>query len=261
MKASFDKSSRVCDSRFSLIVTITMLMLLPAYCGERPGAPRGGGPAFRPAPAPRPAPVERINHGTIRHVDTHVVQRPAPRPEPPRGERPAPPRDEHREAPHEINRRPEFATHRDVDVDIHRHEFWHDFAFGRRLAVLPFGYVQLNIGGAPYYYDDGIYYQPYAGGYQEVYPPSGAEVPQPPDGAFAVDFGGATYYYAGGAFYLQQPDGQFAIVAPPIGAIVPELPPGATPVNINGVAAYQFGSVYYQPMFVNGVTQYQIFQP
>ena len=113
----------------------------------------------------------------------------------------------------------------------------------------------------PYYYYDGIYYQPGEGGYDEVYPPVGAAVPQPPDGAIEVDAGGVTYYYAGGAFYLQQPDGSYAIAPTPIGVVVPELPPGAVPVSVNGTIAYQFNGIYYEPIFVNGVTQYQTFLP
>src|SRR5262249_48387329 len=135
----------------------------------------------------------------------------------------------------------------DVDVDVHRHHFWNDFAFHRHIGALPFGFLTLNIGGVPYYYSDGIYYQPAGGGFDEVYPPVGAAVPQPPDGAIAVDAGGVTYYYAGGAFYLQQPDGTFAIAPTPIGVVVPELPPGAIQVNANGQVAYQFNNIYYEP--------------
>ena len=72
--------------------------------------------------------------------------------------------------------------------------------------------------------------------------------------------GNLTYYYAGGAYYVQQNNG-FVIVAPPIGVIVPELPPGAVQVFVNGILAYQFNGIYYQPVFVNGVTQYMTFIP
>ncbi len=86
-------------------------------------------------------------------------------------------------------------------------------------------------------------------------------IPQPPDGAIAVYAGGQTYYYAGGAFYLQQPDGTYAIAPTPMGVIVPELPPGAVQVTVNGNFAYQFNNIYYEPVFQNGVTQYQTFMP
>jgi hypothetical protein len=89
----------------------------------------------------------------------------------------------------------------------------------------------------------------------------GAAVPQPPDGAIAIDAGGQTYYYAGGAFYLQQPDGAYATAPTPIGVVVPELPPGAIQVSVKGTVAYQFNGIYYEPVFVNGVTQYETFMP
>jgi len=108
--------------------------------------------------------VDRSSHGSIRHVDTHVVQRPV---------------EVRREPEHAADVRREVVPHRDllvhhdVDVDIHRRHSWNDFAFGRRRAVLPLGFLALQIGGVPYYYYDGIYYQPVEGGYQEVYPPVG----------------------------------------------------------------------------------------
>jgi|SRR5579863_3682980 len=232
-----------------LLALAGLLLLTPLLRAER-GAPRS-------APAPRPSVADRASHGSVRHVDTHVVQRPAVvRPEPARSEpvRPAPVRSS--PAP-----RHDYVVHRDVDVDVHARHGWDDFAFHRHLGALPLGFLSLQIGGVPYYYCDGIYYQPGGGGYDEVYPPVGAVISDPPDGAIEVDVGGQIYYYAGGAFYLQQPDGSYAIAPTPIGAVVPELPPGAIQVSVNGGVAYQFNGVYYEPVFVNGVTQYETFVP
>ena len=196
--------------------------------------------------------MDRSTHGSVRHVETQVVQHPVEvRHEP---EHPV-------EVRHEVAPHHEVVVHRDVEVDVHRPHFWHDFAFGRRLATLPLGFITLQLGGVPYCYFDGIYYQPVDGGYQEVYPPVGAAVPQPPDGAIAIEAGGVTCFYAGGAFYLQQPDGTYAIAPTPLGVVVPELPPGAIQVSINGTVAYQFNGIYYEPVFVNGVTQYETFMP
>jgi hypothetical protein len=149
----------------------------------------------------------------------------------------------------------------DVHVDVHRPHFWNGFRFGLRLPSLPLGFLRLQIGGTPYFYNDGIYYQPYEGGYQEAYPPVGAAIPGLPDGAIEIQAGGQIYYYAGGAFYVQQPDGSFVIAPTPIGVVVPELPPGAVQVSVNGMIAYQFNGIYYEPVFVNGVTQYETFVP
>src|SRR5436190_21700000 len=86
--------------------------------------------------------VDRFSHGSKRHIDTHVVQRPI---------------EVRREPAHPVELHHEVMAHRDVDVDIHRWHFWSAFSFGRRLAVLPFGCLALQIGGVPYYYGDGIY--------------------------------------------------------------------------------------------------------
>ncbi|MGA2445663.1 MAG: DUF6515 family protein [Opitutaceae bacterium] len=236
-----------------------LLVALLAVHAQRQEPARGGGggqpsrePARTAAPAhpaappraavpQRPVVVDRASHGSIRHADTHVVQRPV-------AERPA----------FEVRR--DVVVHHDVDVDVHRARFWNGFAQGRRWAALPLGCISLVVNGAPYYYDDGIYYQPEDGGYAEVYPPVGADVTDLPDGAIAIEAGNLVYYYAGGAFYVQQDSG-FVIAPPPIGVTVPELPPGAVQVSVRGAVAYQFNGIYYQPVFVNGVTQFQTFMP
>jgi len=240
----------------SLAVGLSVLLIaLPLIHAQRGGAPRGGGGA---AVAARPVVVDRSSHGSIRHVDSQVVQRPVEvRREPARAVEPAHPV----EVRHEVVPRHEVLVHHDVEADVHRAHLWNDFVFGRRLAVLPLGFLALQLGGVPYYYCDGIYYQPADGGYQEVYPPVGAAVPQPPEGAIEIVAGGQTYYYAGGAFYLQQPDGTCAIAPTPLGVVVPELPPGAIQVSVKGSVAYQFNGIYYEPIFVNGVTQYETFMP
>jgi hypothetical protein len=231
-----------------------LLIALPLICAER------GGGASHAAAASRPAVVDRSSHGSIRHADTQVVQRPAIHVV----ERPVEVR---REPAHPVEVRRGAApghavmVHRDVEADVHRRHFWNDFAFGRRHPALPGGFLSLNIGGVPFYYCGGIYYQPADGGYQEVYPPVGADVPQPPDGAIEIDAGGLAYYYAGGAFYVQEPDGTYAVAPTPIGVVVPELPPGAIQVSVNGTVAYQFNGIYYEPVFVNGVTQFETFMP
>jgi hypothetical protein len=254
MNETIDFTRRMFFSKTVRHLAIGLPVLLAAL--TLAGADRGGGQRSAPA---RSVVVDRSSHGSIRHADTHIVQRPVEvRPEPARPVEvhPGP-------APRQVVApRHEVVTHRDVEADVHRPHFWNDFAFHRRLGALPVGFLALQIGGVPYYYNDGIYYQPADNGYEEVYPPVGAEVPEPPDGAIEIDAGGGqVYYYAGGAFYEQQADGGYAIVPTPIGVIVPELPPGAVPITINGSVAYQFNGVDYEPVFVDGVTQYQTFAP
>ena len=159
-----------------------------------------------------------------------------------------------------VEQHQQIVTHHDVDADIGGHHFWHNFSFGARVHGLRPGYLQIYVGGIPYFYDDGIYYQQAGDDYQEVYPPVGADVQDLPDGAIEIDAGNIAYYYAGGAFYVQQGDG-YVIAPTPIGVTVPELPPEAVQVSYNGGVAYQFNGIYYQPEFVDGVTQYVTIQP
>lgn len=147
-----------------------------------------------------------------------------------------------------------------MDADIGRTRFWHGFVFGARIHGLRPGYLQIYVGGIPFFYDDGVFYQQTGDDYQEVYPPVGADVQDLPDGAIEIDAGNIAYFYAGGAFYVLQSDG-YVIAPTPIGVTVPELPPGAVEVSYNGGMAYQFNGIYYQPQFVDGVTQYVTFSP
>lgn len=274
----FAHSASIRNIGFGLL---SLLLISPLISAERPEQPQRAAPAassFRSSPrsvpmqASRPM-VDRVNHGTIRHIDTQVIPQPVrtyqpsapvrtnqPPAAPGRTYQP-PTANEHVNAQQNVNshiyvyEHQDAYVHHDVDVDVRHPQFWHSFAFGTRLAQLREGYVPVYVNGVPYYYDDGIYYQQGDNYYQEVYPPTGAEVPQLPDGATEIDTDNLTYFYAGGAFYVQGENG-FDVVAPPLGVTVPDLPPGAVQVSINGGVAYQFDGVYYQPVFVNGVTQY-----
>jgi len=219
----------------------------PGFRGEsapRSEAPTRIEPVQRIAPVRAPverAPiiVDRPDHGSIRHVDTHVVERPVM-------------------VRHDTDVRVRVSSHHDVEVDFRRPRFWHDFTFGRRMHTLRVGYMRIFVNNAPFYYDDGIFYQPVGDDYQEVYPPVGAIVQILPDGAIEIDVGDTAYYYAGGAFFVQRDDG-FVIVPPPMGVVVPELPPGAVQISSGNSVVYQFNGIYYQPVFVNGVSQYMTF--
>jgi hypothetical protein len=150
--------------------------------------------------------------------------------------------------------------HWDIDEDRHHSYFWFGFHPGMVIGTLPLGYSQVYVGGNPYYYDQGVYYQPGSSGYVVVNPPVGALVAQLPPGAEAIQVGPTVYYYVAGAFYVQQPQG-YAVVAPPLGITVGELPPAATQVVVNGRVYYQADGAYFQPVMQNGVTVYMTAQP
>lgn len=190
------------------------------------------------------APVERSNHGSIGHADVGAYRH-VP------------------EEPHhvEINRGPnvrrEVDLHHHVDVDVNRFNHFHRGFFpGAVIATLPLGYETVNVGGVPYYYSEGDYYQPEASGYMEVAPPTGASVAALPPDAVPVNYNGQTLYYADGVCYAPTGNGFLVEQVPPSGLLVPELPPGATQIVSNGVVYYQYNGVYYQPVISNGVTEY-----
>ena len=221
--------------------------------GASPRAPGERGPGGRGAPPlpgselagsreeRGPSSVDRFLHGSIRHLDMDLFAPPLP-------------------PLREFGPRQRIIVHRDVDVEVNRPRFWHGFVFGERRSDLRAGYLQILVNNVPYYYDEGIYYRKVDDGYQEVYPPAGATIPEAPDGAIEVQAEDRTYYYAGGAFYVRQGI-EFVVAAAPMGVIVPELPPDAARVALNFGVAYRFNAVYYRPVFVNGVTQYRTFIP
>jgi len=188
-----------------------------------------------------PVMVDRSSHGSIRHAEAHVIERPV-------------------EVHRNFEAHQQVLIHHDRDVDINRPRYWHDFVYGSRRHELRAGCLRLFVNGAPYFYDDGIFFQPAGDDYAAVYPPVGAVIPALPDGAIEIYAGGIAYYYAGGAFYVQQ-NGGFVIAPTPLGVIVPEPPPGAAMVLVNGSVVYQFNGVYFRPVFANGATQYQTFLP
>ena len=228
---------------------LSFLACLPMLYAQHPQQTQHQAPApkSKPPSAPAqhgsPAVVTRTNHGTVRHVDATVIRPPVQDQKEQRG----------------FDQHQHVIVHRDVDVDIGRTQYWHGFSYGARRHGLRAGYLRLSVGGMPFFYDDGIYFQFEGGDYLEVYPPIGAVVQELPDGAIEIDAEGVIYYYAGGAFYVRQDNG-FIIVPPPIGVSVPELPPGAGQVSIGGSVAFQFNGIYFRPVFIGGATHYMTFR-
>lgn len=160
----------------------------------------------------------------------------------------------------EIEREARDRRHLDIDEDRRHSYFWFGFHPGMFLHVLPPDYSQVYVGGVPYFYDQGVYYQSSPSGYVVVSPPVGAIVPALPPGAETVVAGSTVFYYAAGAFYLPQPQG-YLVVAPPLGVTVTTLPPGAVPVVIRGAQYYQADGAYFLPVMEAGVTVYTTVQP
>jgi len=134
---------------------------------------------------------------------------------------------------------------------------WHPFGFF--LGALTADAIMLSIDGSAYYYDDGVYYSPYNGGYQAVAPPIGAVVSYLPSGFETIPMGDDTYYYYGGVFYVSQ-GGSYRVVPAPVDAIVTQIPEGATEQNINGQSYLLYNNTYYIPVSSNGQDAYQVVQ-
>jgi hypothetical protein len=136
--------------------------------------------------------------------------------------------------------------------------YWHPFGFFA--TALTVNAIMFNWGGANYYYDNGVYYQPYGSGYNVVAPPVGAVVSYLPSGYQEVQGGdGGNYFYYGGTFYISQ-GGSFRVVPGPVGAIVTEIPQGATDQQINGQEYLLYNNTYYAPISQNGQDAYEVVQ-
>jgi len=100
----------------------------------------------------------------------------------------------------------------------HAHQYYryHDHPhFGARVAVFyPNEYYSVRVGGAGYYYDDGVYYSNVGGNYVVVSPPVGALVTTIPSDFRPVVINGMTYYTDNGVYYINTPSGYQVVSAP-----------------------------------------------
>jgi len=153
---------------------------------------------------------------------------------------------------------------------------------GFYLGVLPYGYYPFFYGDAQYYYSNGIFYQPYAGGgYAVTTPPVGAAVPGLPRGAKAIMIDNQQYYEFNGVYYkiVINDQGQKVYVVagkdgvlntdgaqaqedmtPHVGDIVNQLPDNCRKVSLNGKKYFvaQDDIYYEQIKDNNGNTAYRI---
>jgi len=213
------------------------------FHGGGGGAPRGGGSAPRGGGF----------NGGARNVDAHVFRAPAAR-----------------------NDHPAYGGgHFGDNAYHHVYGGFHPYAFHPYHPYMwgaywhPFGYfatslaadaILLSIANQQYYYDNGVYYQPYNGGYTVVAPPVGAVVSYVPSGYQVVQAAdGSEYYYYGGAFYVPQ-GGSFRVVPAPVGAIVNEIPEGAQDQQINGQDYLLYNNTYFEPISQNGQDAYEVVQ-
>ena len=94
------------------------------------------------------------------------------------------------------------------------------YKIGYRVKVLPSSYIELRVGGSPYYYYSGMYYKRnLSGGYIVVSAPIGASVRTLPAGFIAFTLGLATYYYVNDTYYAwDEPRASYVVINKPTGA-------------------------------------------
>ncbi len=241
------------------------------------GGSRGAAPAqnfSRPAPAPaafhpapavsRPAPAEyhpTINGGSY-NTGNHVFH-----------QSPAPARTTVN-VHDNVNVQRNVAVHENVNVyhnhfhPVHAYVYhpYHPYYWGHNWHPLGFFAASLatdaflfSIANQQYYYDDGVYYQPYSGGYTVVPAPIGALVGSLPPGYETTMVGNDTYFYYGGVFYIYTGSG-YQVVAAPIGAVVTQIPDGAVQQDIDGQTYLVYNNTYYQPISQDGQDAYEVVQ-
>ncbi len=120
--------------------------------------------------------------------------------------------------------------------DHHRHYSYHNRPdFGFRLDIIPNGCFSVFIGGARFYYSDGIYYQRYGREYVIVHPPIGAVVRRIPYDYRPVIINGVTYYTDQGIYYVHTRSGYQVVPAPVVyvqapPVIIPTAPGQSAPL-------------------------------
>jgi hypothetical protein len=134
---------------------------------------------------------------------------------------------------------------------------WHPL--GYFAATLATDAFLFSVANQQYYYDDGVYYEPSAGGYSVVPAPIGATVSSLPPGYETTQVDGVYYYYYGGVFYIDTGN-TYQVVQAPFGAIVTQIPDGATQQDINGQTYLLYNNTYYQPVTQDGQDAYEVVQ-
>lgn len=120
-------------------------------------------------------------------------------------------------------------------------------AYGQRVARIPGPFININFGGNPYYYADGIYYRPNGGYFQVAFPPPGLRVNMLPSGYFPFYTGGYPYYYSNGIFYRNNNRSRdYEVIDAPVGAEVPALPSDARTMVIDGEKFYSVNGTYFK---------------
>jgi hypothetical protein len=105
--------------------------------------------------------------------------------------------------------------HDDRRDDRHYYHYHDRPHFGLHVSFVPDGYFDLWVGGARYYYYDGLYYSRVGRDYAIIAPPIGAVVNVIPPDYQPVIIQGTTYYVDNGIYYVYTRHG-YQVVPQPV---------------------------------------------
>jgi hypothetical protein len=136
------------------------------------------------------------------------------------------------------------------------------YAIGAAVNEPPEGTVAVPVGGVPYQYYGGAFYEPAPSGtgYVTTAAPVGAQVEAPPIDCTIV-FGPEDegYCYFQGAFFIyDESSDQYVVVEPPAGTSVAYLPPGYEEVTVADTEYMKLGGTYYRPYYENDEVIYVV---
>jgi len=94
--------------------------------------------------------------------------------------------------------------------------------YGRVVVTLPPKHRKVVVRRHPYFFHQGVFYQPGSGGYVVVKAPIGAIVATIPYGYITFGIGNLTYFYYGGIYYRRVPTGYMVVESPPETVIIQE---------------------------------------
>ncbi len=110
---------------------------------------------------------------------------------------------------------------------------------GHEVRYLPTRHREIRVGGHPYYYASGMFYQPITGGYVVVGAPIGARVNMLPPGYISFGFGTSRYFYVNTTYYLWSNQTREYVVV--------EKPAGADKAILSNTEMAQSAQVYVYP--------------
>ncbi len=134
----------------------------------------------------------------------------------------------------------DWGRHHEDHHENHHFYRYHDHPhWGLRLSWIPNNFITVTLGGARYYYCDGLYYSRFGGEYVVVAPPVGAVVRSIPSDFHPIVIRGVTYYEDNGTYYVYTRSG-YQVVPAPVEYVQPTVVSSSlttAPLQVNALAS------------------------